>query len=92
MIIHLLQHCADRERAEVERYLGLSRSQRDADGVHRIRERLVAAGSIEAAVRRAGALADAAHEEARAALGTTADSEDKRFLMELPAYVIDRRT
>ena len=92
MIIHLLQHCADGERAEVERYLALSRRERDADAVQWIQERLVAAGSIEAAVRRAGALADAAREEALAALSTTADSEDKRFLMELPSYVVGRRT
>jgi hypothetical protein len=56
-----------------------------------IREQLDRCGSIDAAVRTAGDLADAANREADAALGHAMADSDRDVLLALPQYVVNRR-
>jgi hypothetical protein len=51
---------------------------------------MLAHGSIDAARRAARRLAGAALREGLAALAGVPDSDDKRFLLEAPLYVIER--
>ena len=90
MLIHLMKHCTARERARLRRFLGQSRQERNAAEVGWVFQRMGRYGSIDYARRAARQLAGAALLEGLAAFRGLPDSPDKRFVLEMILYVVDR--
>jgi geranylgeranyl diphosphate synthase type II len=90
MLIRLLERASPEERERLGRILAPERSARTAVDVHWVRSLMDAYGCIEYARQVAHGLAGAAKHEFRAAFGDLPDSQDRRFLEALPAWVIER--
>lgn len=90
MLIHLLDHATDDERARVEAMLAAPRETRTLDQVTFVRERMERYGSIDYARQVAHGLAGAALHEYSSIYGALPESRDKRFIEELPKWVIER--
>jgi geranylgeranyl diphosphate synthase type II len=90
MLIHLLKRCSARDRALLQRFLGRTRPERSTEEVKWVYQRMVRHKSIEYARRAARQLAGAALLEALAAFRGMPDSEEKRFILEMILYVVDR--
>jgi geranylgeranyl diphosphate synthase type II len=90
MLIHLLRSAESDERAEIERFLRLTRGEKTAEQVQRVRERMLAHGCIEYAQAFAHGLAGAALHEHALAFGDLPDSRDRRFLEALALWVLER--
>ena len=90
MMIRLFQSAAPPELVRLIGVLARPRSERTADDVLWIRARMDAYGCIEYARRAAHALAGAACHEFTLAVGELPDSRDKRFLQEIPSWVLHR--
>lgn len=90
MLIHTLQHTGARERARLERFLGLPRKHRAISDVEWVYGLLLRNKSIEYARCAARQLAGAALLEALAAFRGLPDSEEKRFILEMILYVVER--
>jgi geranylgeranyl diphosphate synthase type II len=90
MLIHLLQQVTPEERAQLTRTLGLPRRSRTAADVRWIRERMDCYGCIEHARQTAHALAGAALNEYRLVYAGVPDGRDRRFIEQLPTWVIER--
>lgn len=90
MLIRLLEEATPAERERVLRMLGTPRGERAADDVGHTRALMDRYGCIEYAREVAHGLAGAAlHEFGRVFAGAP-DSRDKRFIEQLPAWVIER--
>ena len=90
ILIHLLRHCAAKERRELVRLLGKSRSERSSADIAWLYGLMRRYGSIDFARRSARQLAGAALIEALTAFRDVPDSDDKRFILEMVLYVIRR--
>jgi len=90
MLIHLLGHCTERERIRLQRFLGRSRQERSAAEVEWVYDMLLRYRSIDHARRAARQLAGAALLEGLAAFRGLPDSPEKRFVLEMILYVVDR--
>lgn len=90
MLIYLLNHCSAGEKAKLKKFLSLPRKERfleDVEWVHRL---MVKYGSIEYARSCARKFAGAALHEFEIAFGDLPDSENKRFILEMILYMIER--
>jgi geranylgeranyl diphosphate synthase type II len=90
ILIHARQHCSSRERARLRVFLAtprLSRLRADVDWVYDLFLRYK---SIDYARRQARQLAGAALFEALAAFRGIPDSEEKRFILGMILYVVNR--
>ena len=90
MLIHLLKHCSARERVRLQRFLGQSRQERCAAEVEWVYQMLLRYQSIDHARRAARQLAGAALLEGLAAFRGLPDSPEKRFVLEMILYVVER--
>jgi geranylgeranyl diphosphate synthase type II len=90
MLIRLLQRANDAERQRALDFLSLSRSDRREPDVRWIRERMDAHGCLEYARQVAHALAGAAQQEFSLIYGDLPESRDKRFIADLPVWVLER--
>jgi geranylgeranyl diphosphate synthase type II len=90
MVIHLLANVPEEVRNKVQRFLGLSRAQRRAAEVRWMLRLLHDVGSIDYASQVAAQLAEEATREAVELFSSAPDSEERRFLLAVPRYVVDR--
>jgi geranylgeranyl diphosphate synthase type II len=90
MLIRLMEQATPTERERLRVFLGLPRGQRSPEEIRWIRGRMDHYGCIEHARELAHGLAGAATYEFERIFGGLPDSRDKRFLAELPAWVIER--
>ncbi|MCC6850231.1 MAG: polyprenyl synthetase family protein [Deltaproteobacteria bacterium] len=90
MLLHLMREAGDAERDRLAAFLALPRAARDDEDVRWVRDRMLARGSVDYARTVAHALAGAAREECVRLYAGMPDSEDRRFVEELPAWVIRR--
>jgi geranylgeranyl diphosphate synthase type II len=91
ILLHLLREASDGERERLTDFLRLSRAARTSADVAWVRERMTERGSIEYARQVAHALAGAATEEYEQLYAGLPDSSDRRFISELPVWVLERR-
>ena len=89
-LIHLMRECTSTERQRLVQILACARSDKSPDDVAWIRSRLEKYACIDYARHVAQAIAGAASEECETVLATLPDSRDKRFLLSLPRWVIER--
>lgn len=90
ILIHLLNACDVDERSRLEKILANTRQQRSADDVNWIYRLMKRYGSIESVRLSARQLARAALKEFTVAFGDAPASEDKRFILEVIQYMIER--
>lgn len=90
MLIHLLRHCAPRERRALRRVLARPATDRTATELEWIYASMLRYGSISFASRAARQLAGAALLEAITVLRGVPDSPHKRFILQMPLYVATR--
>jgi geranylgeranyl diphosphate synthase type II len=90
MLIHLFENARPGEREQIGEILALPRAGRSPAGVRWVRKLMEAYGSIEFAREVAHGLAGAAVHECELLLRHLPDGRDRRFLEELPAWVIER--
>jgi geranylgeranyl diphosphate synthase, type II len=90
MLVYLLNVLPKSERRRVERFLALSRVQRDADEVEWLRSRMIDAGCVDRAKQCASDLSAAARAQALETLAGVPESSSRDFLLTLPNYVLER--
>jgi geranylgeranyl diphosphate synthase type II len=90
ILIHLLKHCSPGERASLWNFLARPRQNRSAAEVKWVYGLLVRQKSVDYARRAARQLAGAALLEGLAAFRGLPDSDEKRFILEMILYVVDR--
>jgi geranylgeranyl diphosphate synthase type II len=91
-LIHLMTEAAGDDRATVDRYLGLDRSERTAELVDEIRALLDAYGSIDYARAYAQGIADTAVDAFEVAFATATHGPDVEFVRALIPYMLGRRS
>jgi geranylgeranyl diphosphate synthase type II len=90
MLIDLLQTLQGSHRHRVARFLEQSRTQRQRDEVEWLRGLIIDSGCVERAKAHARQLADAAHAQGLQLFGDLPKSDAREFLLQLPAYVLER--
>ncbi len=90
MLIRLLGVCTAAEREAIERYLASPRPERTEAQVRWLHRLIVRYDTIAYARRAARELAGAALLEALTALRSVPDSAARRFLLDMPLYVVGR--
>jgi geranylgeranyl diphosphate synthase type II len=90
ILIDFLHRATDDERERLHGFLAKSRADRTAAEVSWLHRRLLEVGCVDTARLAARQLAAAALAEGTAAMTAVPDSDDKRFLLALPSYVISR--
>jgi geranylgeranyl diphosphate synthase type II len=90
LLIEYLQRCDPAHRNAVERFLSKSRQERTAEEVDWLRDEIIASGCVETVRERATQLAQQAHVEALEAFAEAPDTDDKRFLLDLSFYMVER--
>ena len=90
MLIHTLQSARGREKLRLQQFLAKSRPNRRGDEVEWLYGLLLRNKSLDYARRAARQLAGAALLEALAAFRGQPDSQEKRFILEMILYVVDR--
>jgi geranylgeranyl diphosphate synthase type II len=90
MLIELQSVLAGSDSKRLQTFLAKPRTARTDDEVQWVYQRLVENGCIDHARANAVQLAEAAEQEARAALVGVQDGPNKEFLLALPRYVISR--
>jgi geranylgeranyl diphosphate synthase type II len=90
MVIHLLNHCTEKERRNLKRFLGKARDEREQKEVERVFDLMQTYGSLEFARKSARQLAGAALLEAVSAFRGVPDSESKQFILDMVLYVVNR--
>lgn len=90
ILIHALKHCSPRERSRMRQFLAQPRQSRSRSDVEWVHDLLIRYKSIDYARRQARQLAGAALFEALGALRSVPDSEEKRFILEMILYVVNR--
>ncbi|MBK8901713.1 MAG: polyprenyl synthetase family protein [Anaerolineaceae bacterium] len=91
MLIHLLNQCTSQEKAALQTILAQSRDERTEDQVAWMVDRMTHYGSINFGRQCARQFAGAALYEFRNAYGHLPDSDDKRFILEMVLYMIERK-
>jgi hypothetical protein len=74
----------------MQRFLAKTRRERSEDEVRWVRDELIGSGCVDAVRARARSLAEEAHVEALRAFQDAPDSDDKRFLVDLPFFMVER--
>lgn len=92
MLIHLLNHCTPQEKADLKTILALNRQERSEDQIEWLYERMTHYGSIAYGRQCARQFAGAALYEFQNAYGHLPDSADKRFILEMVLYMIERES
>ncbi len=90
MLVHLFNHCNGREQDRLQSFLAAPRPrrrERDVQWVYRLMDKY---GSIEYARCCSRQLAGAALKEFYSAYGDVPDSDDKRLLLDIVTYMIER--
>jgi geranylgeranyl diphosphate synthase type II len=90
MLIHLLRSCSPQERRRIKDFLAQPRPEHVPAEIAWLYRLMVRRGSINYARRAARQLAGAALLEGLAAFRGIPDSEDKRFILEMVLYVVER--
>ena len=90
MLIFLLESASAEERAHIERVLEAPRQKRRESDVAWLRERFDHYRCIERATEFSRCLSEAAVREFDSAFEALPDSTDKRFLRDLPRWVLTR--
>jgi geranylgeranyl diphosphate synthase, type II len=90
MLIDLLERLRGLDRRRAVRFLARSREERQAEDVEWIRTLIIDSGCVGRASAQSRQLADAAHAHAVRALDGLPESGARDFLLELPAYVLER--
>jgi geranylgeranyl diphosphate synthase type II len=90
MLIHVLEHAKVRDRARLQRLLGLPRTDKPVTELAWLRAEMEARGSFGYARNLAHALAGAALHEFQSAFAGAAPGRDKRFIESLPYWVLER--
>lgn len=91
-LIHLMQEADGSNRATVERYLGMERSERTPAVVAEIRGLMVEHGSIDFTRAYAAGIAGAARESFDEAFAAVPEGPATGFLRSLIPYMLDRRS
>lgn len=91
-LIHLMSAADGSDRATVDRYLGLDRSDRSAELVREIRALLDAYGSIEYARAYAQGIADTAVDAFAVAFAAAEPGPDVEFVRAVIPYMLGRRS
>jgi len=91
MLIHLLNQGTPQEKADLQAILAQRRDERTEDQVAWIVDRMNHYGSIAFGRQCARQFAGAALYEFRNAYGHLPDSDDKRFILEMVLYMIERK-
>lgn len=91
MLIHLLNQGTPQEKAELQAILAQRRDERTEDQVAWIVDRMNHYGSIAFGRQCARQFAGAALYEFRNAYGHLPESDDKRFILEMVLYMIERK-
>jgi geranylgeranyl diphosphate synthase, type II len=90
MLIHLLNHCAPKERRQVKQFLLKARPDRQMPEIDWLYGLMMDYGSIEYARKASRQLAGAALLEALTAFRNVPDSASKRFILDMVLYVVNR--
>jgi geranylgeranyl diphosphate synthase type II len=90
MLIDFLRRSSGPERERLRGFLGKPRAARTAAEVSWLHQRLLELGCVEHARLAAQQLFAAALAEGTDALAAAPESDDKRFLLALPSYVVSR--
>lgn len=90
MLIHLMQHCTERERKELMDFLGQPIRQRNPGQVSLFLNRMQHYGSIEYAKEISKFMAGAALKEFYSTFSRLPDSEHKTFIESIILYMINR--
>jgi geranylgeranyl diphosphate synthase type II len=90
ILIHLLSKCRPAEKRTMQRILARPRAERSRQDLEWIYEQMRRHHSIEFARRAARQLAGAALFEAASAFRDVPDSQDKRFILNMARYVVER--
>jgi geranylgeranyl diphosphate synthase, type II len=90
MLIHLLGACTAREKRTLRRFLAKPRAMRTNAEIAAVYDQMLEYGSIEFARRAARQLAGAALLEAVTAFAAVPDSPQKKFILEMVLYVVER--
>jgi geranylgeranyl diphosphate synthase type II len=90
MLIHLLSHCAAKERRQIKQFLAKKRGARECAEIVWLHDLMKRHGSIDFARRAARQFAGAALLEALTAFRSVPDSAAKRFILEMVLYVVRR--
>lgn len=91
MLLHLYEHSPTEERARLVELFGRPRTERSADDVTWVIDRMHQRGSITSARRAAHGLAGAARHEAERLVAHLPRTRERAFLLTLPRWVIERR-
>lgn len=91
-LIHLAAEATGEDRATVDRYLGLDRTERSAELVEEIRALLDTYGSIEYTRAYAQGIADTAHDTFEVAFAAAQPGPDLEFIRALIPYMLGRRS
>lgn len=91
MLIHLFNHCTPQEKIELQAILAQSREERTEDQVQWIFDQMMHYGSIAFGRQCARQFAGAALYEFQKAYGHLPESDDKRFILEMVLYMIERK-
>ena len=92
VLIEYMRICPPNERTRIELFLGKSRKERTLREVRWVRDRLIESGCVDTVRERARRLAEEARAEAVQAFSDAGESREKRFLLELPFYMVERDT
>jgi geranylgeranyl diphosphate synthase type II len=90
MLIDFLRRSSGPERKRLRRFLGKARTARTAAEVSWLHQRLLELGCVDHARLAARQLVAAALTEGTGVLAAAPESDDKRFLLALPSYVVSR--
>jgi geranylgeranyl diphosphate synthase, type II len=90
MLIHVLSHASEPERARILRLLELPRAEKPSSEIEWLRDSMRRLDCVEYARRVAHALAGAALHEFAPAFGGAREGRDKRFIEALPYWVLER--
>jgi geranylgeranyl diphosphate synthase, type II len=90
MLIDFMRRSSDADRKRVRDFLGKARTARTAAEVNWLHECMLELGCVDYARSAARQLVAAALAEGDHALAAAPQSDDKRFLLTLPSYVVSR--
>lgn len=91
-LIHLAAEATGEDRATVDRYLGLDRTERTVELVEEVRSLLDTYGSIEYTRAYAEGIADTAHDAFEVAFEAAEPGPDVEFIRALIPYMLGRRS
>jgi geranylgeranyl diphosphate synthase, type II len=91
MIVHLLNCVSHEDRSRLQRFLGLSRNEKQVEDVCWVRQLLEQHGSLDYSRQVAHGLAGAASREFDVNFAGLPETRDLQFVRELPTWVLSRK-